>query len=43
MTSPYHEGEFKVVAVKRTLFHCKSQPVEDGNEDLNKETTDKVV
>lgn len=34
--SPYHEGKFKVVTVKGTFFDCKSQAVEDGDENLNK-------
>lgn len=33
-SSPYHEGEFKVVTVKGTFFHRKSQSMEDGNEYL---------
>lgn len=34
----YHEGEFKVVTVKGTFFHCKAQSMEDGNEYLEKKS-----
>lgn len=30
----YHEGEFKVVAVKGTFFHCQGQTMKDWNEYL---------